>query len=187
MRDRDVHYNMTRSSRTSLNCIGGLCAYCPFNGYDTCLTARISPHMPVQPKSLERGERLMEILNHGETPWIWYTYSMDSRSNSVWWIRSSGHLRNDWYRNPATATLQRFVVMNVRCMLWISMIRKYVFAYIEDPPILSAACWRYTHDSITVAANTSICLVYAFSTINRTAARLRKTSCTRSRRLPYFW
>ena len=67
MRDRDVHYNMTRSSRTSLNCIGGLCYLCPFNGKGVCLTARLAPHMTIHSKRLERGVRLMKILNHGET------------------------------------------------------------------------------------------------------------------------
>ena len=66
MRDRDVKYNMTRPTRVKIHCIGGICCHCPFNGNDTCLTARISPHMPVQPKSLERGVHLMKILNHGE-------------------------------------------------------------------------------------------------------------------------
>ena len=68
MRDRDVKYNMTRSPRTTLNCIGEKCWQCPFSGNAVCLTARLAPHMALHSKRLERGKDLMEILNRGETP-----------------------------------------------------------------------------------------------------------------------
>lgn len=187
MRYRDVKYNMTRSPRTILNCIGGLCSHCPFSGNEVCLTARLASHMTFQSNRLERGKDLMEILNRGETPWIWYTCSMDDRSNSVWHIAVFTHRLNAWYGNQATVTTRRFTAMNVRCMLWIDMIHKYAFAYIEDPLILYVGCWSHIHDAVTTVENAFICQTYTHPTDHTTAARLRKTSRTLTRKLPVIY